>query len=45
MMIWQHTGGLTTPQIDNKVMECSLEIAQSMVVVNKQGADLNNGIT
>ena len=38
MGIWQDKGGLTTQQIENKVMECVWEIAQSMRIINKQGA-------
>jgi len=38
MGIWQDKGGLTTQRIDNKVRECVWEIAQSMSIVNKQGA-------
>jgi len=38
MVIWQDKGGLTTQWIDNKMRECIWEIAQSMSLVNKQGA-------
>jgi len=36
--IWQDKGGLTTQWINNKVRECIWEIAQSMSIINKQGA-------
>jgi hypothetical protein len=36
--IWQNKGGLTTQQIDNTVTERIWEIAQSMSIINKQGA-------
>jgi len=35
MGIWQDKGGFTTQQIDNKVRERVLEIAQSMSIINK----------
>jgi len=38
MGIWQDKGGLTTQRIDNKVRERVWEIAQSMSIINKQGA-------
>ena len=38
MGISQDEGGLTTQQIDNKVRMHVWEIAQSMSIVNKQGA-------
>jgi len=38
MGIWQDKGGLTTQRIDNKVRERVWEIAQSMNIINKQGA-------
>jgi len=38
MGIWQDKGGLTTQQIDIKVRERIWEIAQSMSIINKQGA-------
>jgi hypothetical protein len=38
MRIWQDKGGLTTQQMDNKVREHVWEIAQSMSMINKQGA-------
>jgi len=38
MRIWQDKGGLTTQWIDNKVRERMWEIAQSMSIINKQGA-------
>jgi len=37
-VIWQDKGGLTTQWIDNKMRECFWEIAQSMSLINKQGA-------
>jgi len=36
--IWQNKCGLTTQRIDNKVREHVWEIAQSMSIINKQGA-------
>jgi hypothetical protein len=36
----QDKGGLTTQWIDNKVMERICEIAQSISIINKQGAGL-----
>jgi hypothetical protein len=36
--IWQDTGGLTTQWIDNNVREHVWEIAQSMSIINRQGA-------
>jgi len=36
--IWQDKGGLTTQWIDNEVRERIWEIAQSMSIINKQGA-------
>jgi len=38
MGIWQDKGGLTTQRMDNKVRERVWEIAQSMSIINKQGA-------
>jgi hypothetical protein len=38
MGIWQDKSGLTTQRMDNKVMEHVSEIAQSMMIINKQGA-------
>ena len=38
MGIWQDEGGLTTQRKDNKVRECNWEIAQSMSILNEQGA-------
>jgi len=38
MVILQDKGGLTTQRIDNKVRERVWEIAQSMSIINKQGA-------
>ena len=38
MGIWQDKGGLTTQRIDNNVRERDWEIAQSMSIINKQGA-------
>jgi hypothetical protein len=38
MGIWQDNGGLTTQQLENKVRERILEIAQCMIIINKQGA-------
>jgi hypothetical protein len=38
MGIWQDKGGLTTQWMDNKVRERISEIAQSMSIINKQGA-------
>jgi len=38
MGIRQEKGGLTTQRIDNIVRECMWEIAQSMSIINKQGA-------
>ena len=38
MGIWQDNGGLTTQQIDNELRERVWEIAQSMSIINKQGA-------
>ena len=38
MRIWQDKGGLTTQRIDNRVRERVWEIAQSMSIINKQGA-------
>jgi len=38
MGIWQDKGGLTTQWMDNKVRERVWEIAQSMSIINKQGA-------
>jgi hypothetical protein len=38
MGIWQNQGGLKTQQIDNKLSESVWEIAQSMSIINKQGA-------
>jgi len=38
MGIWQDKGGLTTQRMDNKVREHVWEIAQSMSIINKQGA-------
>jgi len=39
MGIWQDKGGLKTQWIDNKVRERISEIAQSLSIINKQGAD------
>jgi hypothetical protein len=39
MGIWQDQGGLTTQWIANKVTEPVCEIAQSIRIVNEQGAD------
>jgi hypothetical protein len=36
--IWQNKGGLTTQRIDNTVRERIWEIAQSMSIIDKQGA-------
>jgi len=38
MRIWQDEGGLTTQRMDNKVREHVWEIAQSMSIINRQGA-------
>jgi len=38
MGIWQEKGGLTTLWIDRKVREHMWVIAQSMSIINKQGA-------
>ena len=38
MLIWLDQGGMTTQQIDNKARERVWEIAQSMSIINKQGA-------
>jgi len=38
MGIWQDKGGLATQRIDNEVRERIWEIAQSMIIINKQGA-------
>jgi hypothetical protein len=38
--IWQDQGGLTTQRIDNKVRERIWEIAQSIRIINQQGAGL-----
>ena len=38
MGIWHNMGGLQTQWIDNKVRERIWEIAQSMSIINKQGA-------
>jgi len=38
MGIWQDKGGLTTQQIENTVRECIWEIAESMSIINIQGA-------
>jgi len=38
MGIWEDKGGLTTQWMDNKVRERVLEIAQSMNIINMQGA-------
>jgi len=43
MQIWQDKGGLTTQQIDSKVRECVREIAQSLSIINKQGAGPEHG--
>ena len=42
MGIWQDKGGLTTQWMDNKVRERVWEIAQSMSIINKQGAGPNH---
>jgi hypothetical protein len=36
MGIWQDKGGLTTQQMDNKVMELVWEIAQTLSTIHKQ---------
>jgi len=38
MGIWQDKGGLTTQRMDDRVRECIWEIAQSMRIINRQGA-------
>jgi hypothetical protein len=38
MGIWQDKGGLTTQWMDNEVRERVWEIAQSMSIINRQGA-------
>jgi hypothetical protein len=38
MGIWQDKGDLTTQRMDNKVRERVWEIAQSMSIINRQGA-------
>jgi len=38
MGIWQDKDGLTTQQIHSRVREHIWEIAQSMSIINKQGA-------
>jgi hypothetical protein len=38
MGIWQDKGGLATQRMDNKVRVHVWEIAQSMSIINKQGA-------
>ena len=38
MGIWQDKGGLTTQRMNNKVRERIWEIAQSISIINKQGA-------